>query len=121
MSMNIKRHAVLPFLFAALVLAGCSRLEVESPTSTTMPPVNPAVKIEQSRFAPLTLTVATGTVVSFENTDPFAHTVTDRDGVFDSGRLEESDTFELEFSEVGTFAYFCEIHPTMRAQVTVTP
>lgn len=118
--MNTKHRTVLLLLFAALVLVGCSSLEVERPTPTTMPPVAPTVTIAQSRFAPLSLTVATGTVVSFENTDPFAHTVTARDGGFDSGRLEEDDTFDVAFTEAGTFAYFCEIHPTMRADVTVT-
>lgn len=118
--MNIKRHTVLLLLFAALVLAGCARLEVERPTATTLPPASPMVTIAQSRYAPLSVTVTPGTVVSFENTDPFAHTVTARDGSFDSGRLEESDTFDVQFADEGTFSYFCDIHPTMRADVTVT-
>lgn len=103
----------------ALLITGCSSLDVAQPTSTTAALQRPHVAITQSRFDPTAITVPIGTTVSFQNTDPFAHTVTARDGDFDSGRLEQDQTFTVQFSAPGTFAYFCEIHPTMRAEVTV--
>lgn len=81
-----------------------------------------SVTIERSRFGPRELTVGSGTEVSFENLDRAAHTVTSADGsalAFDSGDLGEGDVFTQTFDEPGTYDYFCEVHPTMRASVVV--
>ena len=80
------------------------------------------VTISQSRFDNAELRVAAGTTVSFVNTDPFAHTITSKEDApvgFDSGSLEQDETFEFTFDEPGEYPYFCEIHPTMRAVVIV--
>ena len=80
------------------------------------------VMIDQSRFGTPELRVAVGTTVTFVNNDPFAHTVTSRDDSavqFDSGEFADGETFEVTFDEAGEFAYFCQIHPTMRAVVIV--
>lgn len=82
-----------------------------------------SVGIAGSRFDPLEISIAVGDTVSFTNTDPFAHTVTANDGQtlsFDSGEFGQDETFEVTFDEAGSFAYFCEIHPTMRASVVVS-
>jgi plastocyanin len=81
-----------------------------------------AVDITKSRFGPLELNVGVGDTVTFTNSDPFDHTVTSKDDAtqqFDSGNFGESETFEVEFAAAGTYAYFCQIHPTMRATVVV--
>ncbi|NND74885.1 MAG: amidase [Ilumatobacter sp.] len=80
------------------------------------------VSIAQSRFDPLEISVGVGGTVTFTNTDPFAHTVTAKDDSpqqFDSGNFGQDETFQVEFAEAGTFDYFCQIHPTMRASVIV--
>ena len=64
-----------------------------------------------------------GDTVTFTNSDAFAHTVTskkDQAFEFASGKFKDGETFDLTFDEAGTFAYFCEIHPTMRATVIVS-
>ena len=81
-----------------------------------------AVDITKSRFGPLELNVAVGDTVTFTNSDPFAHTVTSKDDAaqqFDSGNFGENETFAVEFAAAGTYAYFCQIHPTMRATIVV--
>lgn len=81
------------------------------------------VTIERSRFAPDPLEVAAGTEVTFENVDPFAHTVTSAEDSpleFDSAEFGQDETFTQTFDEAGTYAYFCQIHPTMRAEVVVS-
>ncbi len=81
------------------------------------------VTIERSRFDPQALEVATGTEVTFENLDSYAHTVTSADGSaaeFDSGELAGDETFEQTFAEPGSYEYICEIHPTMRAEIVVS-
>ena len=80
------------------------------------------VEITMSRFGTPELTVPAGTTVRFVNRDPYAHTVTSKAGsamTFDSGELLLADTFDVTFDEVGEFAYFCQIHPTMRGVVIV--
>ena len=80
------------------------------------------VDIEESRYRPEELHVAAGAALTFVNHDPYAHTVTSKDGdpaAFDSGDLGEEATFEVSFDRPGTYRYFCRIHPTMRATVVV--
>lgn len=80
------------------------------------------VTITASRFDALELRVTAGTTVTFVNDDPFAHTVTSRPDApmeFHSGDLGQGETFEVTFDAAGEYAYFCEIHPTMRAVVIV--
>ena len=92
-----------------------------------------AVTIRLIAFKPDTLTVETGTTVTWTQEDAGTHTVTsgtveqggagvteEPDGLFASGELATGETFERAFDEAGTFTYFCEIHPaTMRGEVTV--
>jgi plastocyanin len=115
------RRTLLPSLILAAVLLGACG-DDDDATATDDPAAEAVVTMEQSRFAPDPIEVAPGTEVTFENLDPFAHTVTSAEGStleFDSGQLGEGDTFVQAFDDAGTYEYFCEIHPTMRAEVVV--
>ncbi|HSP03780.1 MAG TPA: plastocyanin/azurin family copper-binding protein [Acidimicrobiales bacterium] len=115
------RRALLPSLvLAAVLLSACG--DDDDSTAADAPAADAVVTMEESRFAPDSLDVAPGTEVTFENLDPYAHTVTAAEGStaeFDSGQLGEGDTFVQTFDDAGTYEYFCEIHPTMRAEVVV--
>ena len=66
------------------------------------------------------LTIETGTTVTWTNDDPgMMHTVTSVDGSFDSGFLNEGDSWTYTFEEPGEFEYFCAPHPWMRARIVV--
>lgn len=66
------------------------------------------------------LTIKAGTTVTWTNDDPgMLHTVTSVDGSFDSGFLNEGDSWSFTFDEPGEFEYFCAPHPWMRAKVVV--
>jgi plastocyanin len=39
---------------------------------------------------------------------------------WDSGTLQTNVSFTFTFDQAGTFVYFCRIHPSMQATVTVT-
>jgi plastocyanin len=82
-------------------------------------PAADRIEIAGFTFAPTPLRVPVGTVVTWTNLDPAAHTVSARDGSFDSGTLEPNSRFEATFDRAGTFAYVCRIHPTMRGSVRV--
>ena len=99
----------------------------EAPTDESSTPsgdaAEPVVEIERSRYSPTELEVGTGTTVEFVNLDAVDHTVTsaeDSPVEFDSGTFGQDETFTQTFDEPGTYGYFCQIHPTMRASVVVS-
>ena len=82
-----------------------------------------AVGIEDFEFQPDSLEVRAGRTVTWTNADRALHTVTPT-GVpsFDgSDEIVQGATFSATFSEPGTYAYACAIHPTMTGQVVVVP
>ena len=76
-------------------------------------------------YLPSSLTIGTGTTVTWENIDNAAHVATSGtpaggpDGVFDSGMIMAGGTFEHEFIDSGEFQYYCIVHPWMVGTVTV--
>lgn len=76
------------------------------------------VWMENIEFNPETITVSTGTTVTWTNNDDVAHTVT-REGMFDSGNIAAGGTFSFTFDEAGTYDYVCTIHPAMTGTVIV--
>ena len=67
------------------------------------------------------LTIPVGTTVVWTNEDSAPHTVTSDGGAFDSGNMNQGETFSFSFTEAGTFDYTCIYHPAMLGQVIVTP
>jgi len=77
-------------------------------------------------FEPVTLTVSTGTTVTWTNGDSTLHTVTsgspeagNMGTEFDSSYLAAGKTFQHQFSTAGTFDYSCTLHPWMKGNVVV--
>jgi nitrite reductase (NO-forming) len=77
-------------------------------------------------FEPVTLTVSTGTTVTWTNGDSILHTVTSGNPeagnlgtVFDSSYLAAGKTFQHQFSTAGTFDYSCTLHPWMKGNIVV--
>ncbi len=77
------------------------------------------VEIGDFAFAPTPIEIESGAELTWRNVDPTPHTVTAEDGSFDSGTLDEGSEFSTSFDRTGTFAYFCQIHPTMQGAVRV--
>jgi len=101
-------------------------VEVATPGPTEPASADPVeATIVNFAFMPSTIEVASGSSVTWINLDSAPHTVTSGspdapDGRFDSGLLEEGETFEMTFDEAGTYEYFCDRHPRMRGQITVS-
>ena len=81
---------------------------------------NASVDIANVAFDPEALSISVGTTVIWTNREAIPHTVTADDGSFDSGTLNQGETFEFTFDTVGTFDYVCAIHPSMQGSVVVT-
>ncbi|WP_406438627.1 cupredoxin family copper-binding protein [Streptomyces sp. NBC_00631] len=80
------------------------------------------VAIKNFAFAPATLKVPVGTTVTWTNQDTDAHTVTSdgSGGPLRSAALATHATYSYTFTEPGTYAYLCTVHPFMTATVEVT-
>jgi len=86
----------------------------------------PGCEDTNSCFDPNPVTIAMGGTVTWENVDNAAHTVTSGspadgpDGVFDSSLIMAGGaTFSHTFDDVGTYDYFCMVHPWMQGSVIV--
>lgn len=75
------------------------------------------VDIQGGLYYPASLTVEENTTVTWTNYDPVSHTVTSTGGVFDSGPIEENETFDYTFTDPGTYPYGC----TLNASTQRTP
>lgn len=78
------------------------------------------VAIVDMSFQPSDVTVTASETVRWTNKMSMPHTVTADDGSFDSGPLDENQSFSHVFSDAGAFAYHCSIHPFMTGTVIVT-
>jgi plastocyanin len=87
------------------------RPALEAPTDS--------VSIVDRRFVPQSLTVRVGDALTWTNADDRIHTVTARDGSFDSGIVAVGDTFAQTFTTAGSYPYLCTIHPDMTGTITV--
>ena len=76
-------------------------------------------------FIPNTGTIDVGGTVTWENNDTAAHTSTGGSategpsGVFDSSLIMAGSSFSWTFDSVGTYDYFCMVHPWMSGTVIV--
>jgi plastocyanin len=77
------------------------------------------VFIQGMAFNPSSITVTAGTTITWTNKDAVAHTVTSKTNDFDSGNLGTNSTFSFTFATAGTYSYYCKVHPSMVATVTV--
>lgn len=75
--------------------------------------------VENWRYSPPVITVPVGTRVTWFNTGRRAHTVTSREGLFDSGPLDSSASWSYEFDTPGIYSYFCGPFTWMKGTVIV--
>ncbi|MFA6254792.1 MAG: cupredoxin domain-containing protein [Patescibacteria group bacterium] len=111
----------------ALILVGCSPKTSQNQPATNQPVANINENINTSQnnitiqnfaFAPTNLVVTKGSTVTWTNQDSTIHAIT-ASGTFDSGNLNQGQSFSHTFNEAGTFNYHCSIHPSMTGTITV--
>lgn len=102
-------------LAAAALLLGAS----DGPRRTAVASPPAEVRIEEFRFAPVTLEIHAGTTVRWVNHDEEIHTVAFVDGQAASPALDTDASFSRRFDAPGTYAYRCAIHPHMAGTIVV--
>lgn len=80
-----------------------------------------SVSIGSSSFSPATITVKSGTTVTWTNNANDVHTVTADNGSFNSGDLDYYKTYSRTFTQAGTYQYHCAHHANMKGSVVVNP
>lgn len=126
---------IISLLVLAISLAACS---AKTPTSmpvvgtaapagvseTSVPPASSTelqISLKNFAFNPDTVTVKVGTTVKWTNEDNVIHTVTSDTNLFDSGDMNQGDTFSFTFTQAGTYPYYCiPHHANMKGTVIVT-
>lgn len=70
-------------------------------------------------FTQAEVTAKAGDTIEWLNNDSFAHTATARNGAFDIP-LKKGETKQHAIAVSGKFAYYCRLHPNMKATITVS-
>ena len=92
------------------------------PASTARTAARPAtvrVAIDGMHFLPADAAVKPGDTIVWTNKDIVAHTVTSKNGAFDSKVIPPDGTYKFVARRKGDFAYICTLHPPMAAAFTV--
>ena len=81
---------------------------------------NSKVSITSSGFSPASLTIVTGSTVTWTNNDNMVHTVTTGDGSINSGNIAAQSSYTKTFSTAGTFNYYDANNTSMKGVLIVT-
>jgi len=112
------------FTFLAAVLSAAVAGLLTSPSvihSEQVASSHYSVSIVNFAFSPAAITVHPGDTITWTNQDSAPHTVTTSSGpqALNSPNLSQGQSWSFTFSAVGTYSYYCAVHPDMRAQVVV--
>ena len=78
------------------------------------------VSMEDFFFSPTSVKVGVGDSVTWVNNGQEPHSATANDGSFDTGIFNGGGSRSVSFSNAGSFAYICTVHPNMTGTVTVS-
>jgi len=107
-------------LLGIILLTVFSSCKQKEPCPPSVPQSPEEVVMQNTAFVPAEKTITKGTTVKWINKDPYAHTVTSSANKFDSGNLNEGQTFQFKFDSVGTYDYYCKYHlPNMTGKIIV--
>lgn len=117
-------------IVATYVLSGNMNIGVEGSGNSIQQPaasipsnstvVRIVANAGSNSFSPNPVEVKVGETVTWINDDSGRHTVTSKDGIFDSGIMGKGQSFSYTFDKAGEYPYFCEPHPNMVGTVVVT-
>lgn len=81
------------------------------------------VSIKDYAFGPKDVSIKVGTTVTWTNEDSVRHTVTADKASATAPKSDffgKGESYSFKFAKAGTYSYYCEPHPYMKASVTVT-
>ncbi len=128
-------HFYLSLIVASLFLVGCpdggtiptdwKSLNQPEVTLNTGEAVHDAdVLLEHIAIVPQHIAIQVGGTVTWHNLDSVAHTVTsgfprDPDGIIESPKFGQSESYTHQFDDPGTYVYFCATHANIMHSATI--
>jgi plastocyanin len=88
------------------------------PAAADAPDSNRIV-VKDFMFTPNSLTIKTGSSVTWSNLDDEPHSVVSDAGLFRSGAMDTNESFSFKFDKPGTYHFTCSIHPRMVGTIVV--
>ena len=93
--------------------------EAPAPKPKAVAAASGSVTIADFSFTPGSLTISQGDTVTWVNNGPTPHSATATGGSFNTGILKAGQSASHTFAQAGTFSYYCQPHPFMKATVVV--
>lgn len=122
-SASLRLTVVLVVAIAAI--AGIVALALHGRKGTPSPAADASlttdkISIQSFAFLPGITRVKVGATVTWTNLDSIGHTVTVDSGTGpSSGTLQRGQSYSYTFTQAGSYAYHCSIHPEMRGTIVV--
>lgn len=119
------RSLLLPGLAAAVVaIAGLGFAHGHPAasggmTSAVITGKTATIKISNYMYAPMALTVRSGTEIMVINTDQTAHTLTAQAGAFDTGTIAPGKSVHFIVTKPGVYSFYCQFHAFMTGTIKV--
>ena len=114
---------VLSLLALLITFSGCAssgQTAVTAAAAATNSISKNEILIESNTFKPDSVTIKVGDSIKWINKDSYNHTVTAKNGEFDSGDIAGGAEFSFTFAKEGTYEYLCGIHTFMKGTIIVT-
>jgi plastocyanin len=106
-------------LLAALILAALAAFGAPVAAAAPHDHAGANVAILTASYGSARIDVLAGDTVTWTNDSVRSHTVTAVDGSWASERIGTAGVFTHRFAAPGVVAYYCQVHPFMRAEVDV--
>ena len=106
--------SVLLIIGTAIIITGCEKDKTDNVSG------NFVVTMKNAAFSPASLTITTGSTVTWTNDDNVIHTVTTVDGNLNSGDIAVGASYSKTFSTAGTFNYYDAHNTSMTGVLVVT-
>ena len=113
------RSGILVVTAALIAVVARFGSTIQARQTAQPPPRAVAIDIDNFRFGVVSLEIAAGTTVTWTNRDDIPHTVASVTKIFRSPPLDTGETFSYTFRDVGSFEYYCSMHPRMTGRIVV--
>lgn len=100
-------------ILSVIIIISCSKSNSNNNAQGT------TISITSTGFSPATLTVVTGSSVTWMNNDSTSHSITSTDGSIKSGTIASGSSYSKSFTSAGTFSYFDATKTSMTGVVIV--
>jgi len=103
------------FILVSFLFASCYKNKSDYNSNST---TDSKVSIMSSAYSPASLTIVSGSTVTWTNNDNVAHTVTTAEGSINSGDIAPGSSYSKTFTTIGTYNYY-DAHNTSMMGVLV--